>query len=102
MGFSVYTSTTFTLAVFCQAGFLSVWFLSSLGMVLYWNGLFIRVINDEHDVDIDIPGWFALEFAGAFIALLFWVYSLCMHSYLHMRCIIDVSLDHIGDDVATL
>ena len=41
-------------------------------MVLY---LFIRVFNDEDDVDIYIPGWFALEFAGAFIALLFWVYT---------------------------
>ena len=41
-------------------------------MILFWNGNFIREINDEDDAP-DIPGWFSLEFAGAFLALLFWV-----------------------------
>ena len=41
-------------------------------MILYINGNAIRAANDA-DADIDIPHWFALEFAGAFLALLFWV-----------------------------
>ena len=47
--------------------------MSSLGMILYWTGSLIRTINDQDNVDIDIPDWFSLEFAGAFLALLFWV-----------------------------
>ena len=43
-------------------------------MILYYNGDIIRSVNDS-DSDVDIPGWFALEFAGAFLAILFWVYK---------------------------
>lgn len=53
-----------------QTAFLSVLFISALGMILYSNGSTIRIANEN---DIDIPGWFSLEFAGALLALLFWV-----------------------------
>ena len=60
-----------------QTAFLSVLFLSSLGMILYNNGDVIRTINDDDTFkDVDIPAWFALEFAGAFLAVLFWVCAL--------------------------
>ena len=42
-------------------------------MILFYNGNFIRVINSNDNLDVDIPAWFALEFAGAFLAILFWV-----------------------------
>ena len=50
--------------------FSSVLFISSLGMVLYVNGSAIRDSNRE---DSTIPGWFVLEFVGAFLALFCWV-----------------------------
>lgn len=49
-----------------------MFFVSGLGMILYVNGQSIRVA-DENDINDDVPGWFALEFAGAFLAILFWV-----------------------------
>ena len=49
-------------------------------MVVFVIGLRITVINkiniarEEYEVDIyDIPGWYAAEFAGAVIAIFFWV-----------------------------
>lgn len=49
-----------------------MFFVSGLGMILYVNGQSIRVA-DDNDINDDVPGWFALEFAGAFLAILFWV-----------------------------
>lgn len=54
-----------------QVAFLSMWFVSGLGMILYFNGSVIREIRDNDGPDI--PDWFGLEFAGAFLAILFWV-----------------------------
>ena len=53
-------------------------------MILFVNGNFIRVVNDG-DFDTngetpEIPGWFALEFAGAFLATLFWVSDVAVAS----------------------
>ena len=46
-------------------------------MILFNNGNIIRLVNSEDVYDnLDIPGWFALEFAGAFLAVLFWVHEL--------------------------
>ena len=46
-------------------------------MILFQNGNAIRQVNDgdfdTNDETPEIPGWFALEFAGAFLATLFWV-----------------------------
>ena len=59
-----------------QAGFLSVWFVSGLGMILYNTGMLIRFVKDNDDSitrNVEIPDWYSLEFAGAFLALLFWV-----------------------------
>ena len=39
-------------------------------MILYVNGSAIRVANNNK---MDVSGWYALEFAGAFLAILFWV-----------------------------
>lgn len=49
-----------------------MWFVSGLGMILYYNGRLIRA-NRDNDLGPDTPDWFALEFAGSFLALLFWV-----------------------------
>ena len=40
-------------------------------MILYYNGSVIRENRDNDGPDI--PDWFSLEFAGAFLAILFWV-----------------------------
>ena len=58
-------------------------------MILFYNGDLIRVINSNDNLDVDIPAWFALEFAGAFLAILFWVYPLlctCINiaTYMHV------------------
>ncbi|CAI8050681.1 hypothetical protein GBAR_LOCUS27802 [Geodia barretti] len=60
------------LAILFWTAFFSVLFISSLGMILFYNGDLIRVINSNDNLDVDIPAWFALEFAGAFLAILFW------------------------------
>ena len=64
------TLRTYILNLYKQTAFLTVLFVSGLGMILYTNGEVIRQANDN---DADVPGWFALEFAGAFLAILFWV-----------------------------
>ena len=75
-----------------QTAFLSVLFLTGLGMVLYITGDEIRTTaennpdNDDYDYDDDynydydddddnrtVPDWFRLQFAGAIIAAYFWV-----------------------------
>ena len=45
-------------------------------MILFVNGSLIRYANDNDDLDIDVPDWFALEFAGALLAIIFWVSTL--------------------------
>lgn len=56
--------------------FLSVLFLTGLGMILYFNGDSIREVRQEleedFDMDINIPEYFKLEFAGAVLATFFW------------------------------
>ena len=42
-------------------------------MILFTNGQLIRVAND---ISVTVPDFFALEFAGAFLATLFWVSSI--------------------------
>ena len=48
---------------------MNTFFLTSLGMVLYINGQFIRTNSS----DIDIPNYIIVEFAGAVLATLLWV-----------------------------
>ena len=66
-----------------QAGFLSVSFVSSLGMIAYVTGSLISNVNDNDELDVDIPDWYALECGGAILALLFWVCAiiLCIAIY---------------------
>ena len=63
-----------------KAAFLSVIFLTALGMILYDNGEVIREAH-KNDFDDDVPKWFNLEFAGAFIATLFWVRYMCVQKH---------------------
>ena len=59
---------------------LNVFFLTGLGMVAFVIGLRITRINKENIAreedgkdTYDIPGWYITEFAGAVIAIFFWV-----------------------------
>lgn len=55
-----------------QTSFLSIWFVTGLGMILYCSGDMIRQYNED-EIDNAPPDWFNLEFVGAFMATLFWV-----------------------------
>ncbi len=59
-----------------QASFLSMFFATGLGMILYYNGSLIRQLIEGDDQDSELPEWFILEFAGAFLATVFWVITI--------------------------
>ena len=67
-----------------QMVFLNAIFLTGLGMILFLNGNVIRQINDAI-FDIDVPAFYALEFAGAFLATLFWVRIYYVYQALYHR-----------------
>ena len=57
-------------------------------MILYYNGNIIRVINSNYN-NVEISAWFALEFVGAFLAILFWV---GISIIVHMEACVSVSI----------
>ena len=65
-----------------------VWFISSLGIVVYVTGSLIRTVNDNVDIDVDVPEWYALEFTGAFLGLIFWVLTMFMKDLMHKLSIL--------------
>ena len=83
----VFKTVTITLFHFgyltlTQASFLKCVFLTGLGMVLYYTGGVIDVVQiykkvkEEYQFrDDDIPWWLSMEFAGAVIATFFMVSS---------------------------
>ena len=58
-----------------QAAFLSTFFLTGLGMILYVHGAFIRAATEARvgQQFLQIEPWFSLTFAGSLLATLFWV-----------------------------
>ncbi len=59
-----------------QASFLSIFFVTGLGMILYYNGSLTRRHIKGDDEVPELPEWFSLEFVAAFLATVFWVISI--------------------------
>ena len=65
-----------------QTSFLSVVFITALGMILYFQGQAIRSSNTDNE---DVSDWMALAFAGSLIATLFWVSSFSNYQLEHTQ-----------------